>query len=85
MKLNKKQTKKMLSIKRILEDCYYNGNLRKYGLTPYSLDDLMRCYNGIIETIEHEGLAMCSEVKVIFERKGFLIREEGIGWYISIE
>ena len=53
MKLNKKQTEKMLSIKRILEDCYYNGNLRKYGLVPYSLDDLMRCYNGIIETIEH--------------------------------
>ena len=59
MKLNKKQTEKMLSIKRILEDCYYNGNLRTYGSVQYSPDDLTRCYNGIIETIEHGCVAMC--------------------------
>lgn len=74
----------MLSIKRILEDCYYNGNLRKYGLTLSSLDDLNCCYNDIVETVEHECSTICADVKGIFERKGFLIREEGIGWHISI-
>lgn len=81
----KTEQNKLLKIRRILEEVYDNGKLRKYNLVPYSAEELVHCYNSIIRDITHSTVSICGDVKNIFEKHGFKIEEEGIGWKISLK
>ena len=80
----KAEQKKLLKIKSILEDCYNNGRLRKYNLAAYSAEELAHCYNSIIRDARHSTSTIINDVKNIFEKYGFKIKETGIGWDISL-
>lgn len=81
----KAEQKKLLKIKNILEDAYNNGKLRKYGLSPYSAEELAHCYNTIVRDLTHRTVTICSEVKNILEKHGFNVNTKGIGWEIYLK
>lgn len=75
IKLNERQTKSMLKIRGILEDCYENGNLRKYKLTQMILEDVLICYQNICRTHEHSYFTICKDTADLFKRSGFRVSE----------
>lgn len=80
----KAEQNKLLKIKRILEDVFDNGNLKKYNLVPYSAEELVHSYNSIVRDITHSTVTIFIDVKNIFEKRGFYVKEEGIGWKIYL-
>lgn len=82
---NKIEQNKLLKIKNILEDVYDNGKLREYNLVPYSAEELAYCYNSIVRDVTHSTVSISNDVKNIFEKHGFKIKEKGIGWEISLK
>lgn len=71
----KTEQNKLLKIRRILEEVYDNGKLRKYNLVPYSAEELVHCYNSIIRDITHSTVSICGDVKNIFENMDLRLKK----------
>ena len=86
MVLNKIETKRMLKVKSDLEDMFDNGHLNKYGVVPYTAKEIAMCYDGLIYDVTHSTVTGSTDVKIFFEKRGFLIEEmeASIGWNIYI-
>lgn len=82
--LNKTQTKRMLKVKEALEDMF-EGNLMKYGVTPCMIYEILDIYNNILNTQNHVGSTISTNIKHFFEKRGFEIKQASpIAWYIGI-
>lgn len=71
----KTEQNKLLKIRRILEEVYDNGKLKKYNLVPYSAEELVHCYNSIIRDITHSTVSICGDVKNIFENMDLRLKK----------
>lgn len=77
------KTKKLKDVRSIIEDIYCNGNFKKYKIsTPYIVYEIKSCYNSIVNG--NYSLTICDDVKTFYERRGFNIVPDGIGWKISL-
>ena len=83
MTLTLKQTENLKKIHAIIENAINTGNLRAFKNVPYLLDDAMYTFNGILQTVDHAGLSICSETANLFKKHGFKISEYGSGYKIS--
>lgn len=75
-------SRKITKAKIALEDIFHNGNLRKYGMTPteahMAWDVLVGILtNGISTTISET-------VRNFYDKYEFIIKEQDIGWEISV-
>lgn len=81
MTFNKKESGILLKAKNALEDMF-DGNLKKYHITPYAAHEIARCYNEIVQNRKTSTISQ--EVKDFFEKRKFNISVDGIGWKISL-
>ena len=81
MTFNKKEKTILLKAKNVLSNMF-NGNLKKYHVTPYTAHEIVRCYNEIVQSRKTSTISR--DVKDFFERWKFQIEIEGIGWKISL-
>lgn len=81
MTFNKKESNILLKAKNALEEMF-DGKLKKYHVTLYSVHEIARCYNEIVKNRKTNTISQ--EVKGFFEKWEFTIVVEGIGWKISL-
>lgn len=81
MTFNKKEKTILLKAKNVLSNMF-NGNLKKYHVTPYTAHEIARCYNEIVENRRTSTISQ--EVKDFFKKRKFNISVDGIGWKISL-
>lgn len=72
---------KFNKFKKVLEDIFYNGNLKRYKITPYEATEAAEDYNSIVENNQVETIS--EGVKNLFEKYGFTAVQHGIGWRIT--
>ena len=81
MTFNKKESKILFKAKNALEEMF-DGNLKKYHVTPYTAHEIARCYNEIVRSRKTSTISQ--DVKDFFKKRKFNISVEGIGWKISL-
>lgn len=81
MTFNKKEATILLKAKNALSDMF-DGNLKKYHVTPYTAHEIARCYNEIVQSRKTSTISQ--DVKNFFEKREFQIGVDGIGWKISL-
>ena len=78
----KSEYEKLLKIKGILGEIW-DGKLTKYHLTVAQSYEIVKAYNQIVRGNTVETIS--TEVKQFFERHGLSVKENGIGWIITLE
>lgn len=76
----------MSQLKNIIEDCIYNGKLRKYKVSPTDIDMLVFGYQYLIKY--GEFLTFSNNVARICEKCGFTVvnpHDTEINYYITID
>ena len=83
-KFNKSETARMMKVKNALSDMF-DGNLAKYGVTPFEVKELALCYNVLVHDATHSIDTGILGIKNFFEKRGFLVEDTGAGaWDIYI-
>ena len=81
---NKSETSRIMKVKSALSDMF-DGNISKYGMTPYDVKELALCYNGLVYDVTHSTDTAILGVKNFFEKCGFLVEDSGTGtWDIYV-
>ena len=75
------QKNKCLKVKADLERIF-DGELKRYQLTPYEAQAIAENYNKIIQDGKTETIA--ENVKNFFSKRKFTVKSSGIGWIISL-
>ena len=75
------QKNKCLKVKADLERIF-DGELKRYQLTPYEAQVIAESYNEIITEGKTETIT--ESVKNFFSKRKFTIKSSGIGWIISL-
>lgn len=78
----KSEYNKLLKVKGILEEIW-DGKLSKYHLTVAQSYEIAKAYNQIIKGNAVETIS--NEVKQFFEKHNLCVKENGIGWIITLE
>ena len=75
------QKNKCLKVKADLERIF-DGELKRYNLTPYEAQVIAESYNKIIQDGKTETIT--ENVKSFFSKRKFTVKSSGIGWIISL-
>lgn len=71
----------MKKLVKILDNVLQRGLTKKYNLTPYEFNELVR-YHGVL--MEYRPVIVLDEkLKDLLVKCGFTASEEGVGWIIS--
>lgn len=76
-------TRKVTKAKVALEDIFYNGNLKRYKMTPSEAHEAWDAMVGILN--DGETRTISERVKDFYVKYGFSVHEEGIGWVIKLK
>ena len=75
------QKNKCLKVKSDLERIF-DGELKRYQLTPFEALHIVECYNEIITDGKAETIT--ESVKNFFNKRKFTVTAIGVGWIISL-
>lgn len=84
MYFNDREKRRLLKVKTKLGDMW-EGNLRRYHVTPHTAREIANRYNALVkapETLSRETISY--DVKNFFGKNGFVVENYGIGWKIYV-
>lgn len=79
--MNTTQTKRLLKVKHDIESMM-EGNLKRFGFTPYMVELVLDIYGSLVN--EQSAETISEEVRNFFANRKFTVKEKGVGWEISL-